>query len=225
MNIHKILIDGAIRFPRVTMLLMLIVFVALALQIPRLTIDTDPENMLPPDQAERVFHNVAKEKFDLYDLIVVGVVNEEHPEGVFNVTSLTHIHELTRRIEKIEGVIRHDLMSLASVDNISQDGPGVVRFEWMLDEPPASEEAALQIRDNAKRLPAIDGTLISEDGMAAGIYVPIEDKDQSHRIATEIKAIVAALIIATINHLDFFFLRYRRRSTHASDAQRQSQKH
>jgi len=173
------------------MLAVAILAIAAASLIPRIKIDTDPENMLPPDQAARVFHNQVKKDFTLWDMIVVGVVNEKHPDGIFNATTLTRVHDLTNEIQKIDGVIRHDLMSLSTVDNISQDGPGVVRFEWMMAEAPQTPEEAHAIRDAAKRLPTIDGSIVSEDNRAVGIYVPIEDKNESHRIATEIEEVIA----------------------------------
>jgi predicted RND superfamily exporter protein/outer membrane lipoprotein-sorting protein len=189
--IHERIANLSFRFPRAVMLAVAIIVVAAGSLIPRIQIDTDPENMLPPDQAARVFHNHVKEDFTLWDMIVVGVVNEHHSEGIFNQTTLTRVHDLTREIQKIDGVIRHDLMSLSTVDNISQDGPGVVRFEWMMAEAPKSEEEALAIKEAAKRLPTIDGTIVSEDNRAVGIYVPIKDKNESHRIATEIEEIIA----------------------------------
>jgi predicted RND superfamily exporter protein len=164
---------------------------ALGSQIPRIVIDTDPENMLPADQAARVFHDQVKQSFTLYDMIIVGVVNEQDPDGVFNPASLGRIHELTRAIAQIDGVIRQDLLSISTVDNISQGGLGVVRFDWLMDRPPATREGARAIRAAAARLPMIDGTLLSEDGKAVGIYVPIEEKRASHRVATEIEEIVA----------------------------------
>ncbi|MEE8561672.1 MAG: efflux RND transporter permease subunit, partial [Gemmatimonadota bacterium] len=118
-------------------------------------------------------------------------VNDEDANGVFNPASLTRIHQLTRAIEQIDGVIRQDLLSLASVDNISQGGPGVVRFEWLMQAPPQTTAAALEVRESARRIPMIDGTLVSEDGRAAAIYVPIVAKSQSHRIAAEIEDIIA----------------------------------
>lgn len=48
-------------------------------------IDTDPENMLSKDEAVRVHHNLMKKEMSLNDIVVVGVVNERHPDGVFNV--------------------------------------------------------------------------------------------------------------------------------------------
>jgi len=189
--VHERFIKISMKYPRAVMVAVAILVIAAATMLPRIIVDTDPENMLPADQASRVFHNQVKKDFTLWDMIVVGVVNESHPDGIFNPTTLTRVHDLTREIQKIDGVIRHDLMSLSSVDNISQDGPGVVRFEWMMSEAPETEEQAHAIRDAAKRLPTIEGTIVSEDNRAVGIYVPIEDKNESHRIATEIEEIIA----------------------------------
>lgn len=174
------------------MLAVLVLAVVLGSQIPRIAIDTDPENMLPADQSARVFHNKVKLDFNLYDMIIVGVVNEQDPDGVFNPASLARIHELTRSIERIDGVIRQEVLSISTVDNIAQGGAGVVRFEWLMKAPPETREEARAIRDAAERIPTIAGTLLSEDAKAVTIYVPIEKKSESHRIATEIEEIIAA---------------------------------
>ena len=191
MQLQENVIDLSLRHPRAIMLAVLVLAVALGSQIPRIAIDTDPENMLPADQGARVFHNAVKRDFTLYDMIVVGVVNEEDPDGVFNPASLERVHELTRRIERIGGVIRQDLLSISTVDNISQGGPGVVRFEWLMRTPPETREDARAIRGAAERIPTIKGTLLSDDGKAVAIYVPIEKKSESHRVASEIEGIIA----------------------------------
>ena len=184
-------VDLSTRYPKTVVLTSAVLFLAAASQTPRISIDTDPENMLPADQGARVLHDEVKAEFSLYDMIIVGVVNDQDADGVFNPASLTRIHRLTRTIEQIDGVIRQDLLSLATVDNISQGGPGVVRFEWLMKAPPQTRAAALEVREAARRIPMIDGTLVSEDGRAAAIYVPIVAKSQSHRIATDIENIIA----------------------------------
>jgi hypothetical protein len=60
-----------------------------------ITVDTDPENMLADDEPVRVFHNQMKERFELNDMVVIGVVNDEHPDGVFNPATLAKIKTLT----------------------------------------------------------------------------------------------------------------------------------
>jgi len=161
--------------------------------IPLIQIDTDPENMLPADQEDRVRHNAIKEQFNLNDMIVVGVVNDDHPEGVFNPTSLSAVHALSRGIAEIDGVIRQDLLSLSTVDNIEQAGPGTIRFEWMMNTPPQTAAEATAIREATLDLPLFRDTLISGDGEATAIYVPIVAKDQSHRISREIQALIDEL--------------------------------
>ena len=193
MKLREKILVFPIRHPRTIIAAVILLVLGLGSQLPRIVIDTDPENMLPADQASRVFHNQVKRDFTLYDIIVVGVVNETDPDGVFNPVSLGNIHRLTRRIEQIEGVIRPDLLSISTVDNISQGGPGVIRFEWLMKDPPQTREQARAIRVSAERLPTLRGTLLSEDGRALTIYVPIEEKNQSHRIASEIESLVAEL--------------------------------
>ncbi|WP_439509577.1 efflux RND transporter permease subunit [Marinimicrobium koreense] len=153
--------------------------------LPLIQIDTDPENMLPADNPARVFHNEVKERFDMHDTIVVGVVNEQ---SVYNPQTLANLHSLSEFAEGLDGVIAPDLMSLSNVDNITQEGAGTLRFEWMMREPPDTQAQARTIRENVEDLPLLFNTLVSEDGKAAAIYVPIEDKNQSYAIGRELQS-------------------------------------
>lgn len=172
---------------------MALLTIILGLMMPRITIDTDPENMLAADQPDRIEHNRIKELFGLYDMIVVGVVNRDHPQGIYNPDSLGALFELTRFIENIDGVVTRDIMALPTVDNVEQVTPGTISFERMMERAPADQAQADAIRAAVERLPMFLGTLVSEDGRAAAIYVPIVDKNESHRIATIIEEFAAGL--------------------------------
>lgn len=156
-----------------------------------LQIDTDPENMLEADEPVRVFHNDMKREFGLYDTIVVGVVNPDHPQGVFNVESLTNIPALTDYAQTLKwevdgeqrGVIGVDIIAPSTVANIEQGGPGTGRFEWLMAEPPGSDAEALAVSEKAQRIPFIDNTLVSDDGKSIAQYVPITSRLR-HKIAT-----------------------------------------
>ncbi|WP_303288170.1 RND family transporter [Marinobacter sp. SS8-8] len=158
-----------------------------------LTIDTDPENMLSADEPVRVFHDDMKEQFSLYDMVVVGVVNENDPDGVFNVGSLRRIYELTEYASTLrwpdpdnpgrqEGVVEEDMLALSRVDNIEQEGVGAVRFSWLMPEPPDTRKQALAILERAQRIPLFDNTLVSDDGKAVALYLPLTSKDMSYRV-------------------------------------------
>lgn len=165
-------------------------------------VDTDPENMLSREEAVRVFHNDMKRVFSLNDIVVLGVVNETHSEGVFNPDSLRKIHELTQyaltlrgeaigEVDPQAGVIRADVIAPSTVDNIEQGGPGVVRFEWLMPSPPETVADAVAVRDKAQRIPFLDGTLVSESGQAICLYLPLTRKDLSHNVYSKLRARIA----------------------------------
>ena len=56
-----------------------------------LEIDVDPQKTLPADEPNRLYNAIQKEKFLLHDLVVVGITNDTHANGVFNVKSLQNI--------------------------------------------------------------------------------------------------------------------------------------
>ena len=167
-----------------------------------LKIDTDPENMLSETEPARVFHNHAKKEFSLYDMVVVGIVNEEHPNGVFNTASLTRIFKLTEFARQLnwpdsqnpnqwEGVIEVDMIAPSMVDNIEQGGLGSVNFSWLMAQPPTSEEEAIAVRDRASRIPFLHDTLVSGDGKAIALYLPLTNKHISYEVRKALLGYVA----------------------------------
>ncbi|MGA6925427.1 MAG: MMPL family transporter, partial [Desulfosarcina sp.] len=164
-----------------------------------LQIDTDPENMLPEDEPVRVFHDRMKKIMSLNDMIVVGIVNETNEAyGVFTPGALESVYVLTEFIRGLQwrdpenpveyqGVVEADMIAPSMVDNVESGGAGVVRFEWLMRQPPQSQEEALAVRRKALDLPFFRGTLVSEDGKAIALYLPISSKDVSYRISNTIK--------------------------------------
>lgn len=116
MSLRGRLVEFSLRRPWTVILAVVAMALVLGSQLPRIVIDTDPENMLPADQIARVFHNDVKRDFTLYDMLVVGIVNDEDPDGVFNPASLSRVHELTLGVQRIDGVVRQEVLSLSTVD-------------------------------------------------------------------------------------------------------------
>lgn len=184
------LLSFSMQRPTWVFVLLLLVTLLFAALIPLIKIDTDPENMLSEQQVDRLFHNQVKKDFQLHDLIVVGVVNEQ---GIFNPKSLQNLSELADKTAQIKGVIAYDLMALSTVDNVTQSDDGALLFEWLMRAKVINQAAADRIAAQVERLPLLQNTLVSGDEKAAAIYVPIERKDESHRIAQEIEQIIEQL--------------------------------
>lgn len=194
------LVQFPLNHPRLITILMTIFTLALGSLAVNVHVDTDPENMLSEHEAVRVFHNQVKKEFNLHDMVVLGVVNEKNPQGVFNPTTLNNVHQLTEFAKSLTSakhpehkVISRDIMAPGNVDTIIQAGLGQVRFEWLMPAPPATDKEALLIRDRAMGNPLLKGTLVAEDGKAMGIYIPVSSKEFANevrqRLLTKIKTL------------------------------------
>jgi hypothetical protein len=171
--------------------------------ISLIKVDTDPENMLDAKEAVRVFHNLNKQKFSLYDMVVLGVINEKDPNGVFNPQSLKKIYELTdfaktlkwpdKKTGEETGIVEADIIAPSVVDYIGQGGPGFVKFEWLMAEPPVTQQQAVEIKEKALSNPLLKNTLVSADGKAMCLYLPLTSKDLSYKVYKALKAQIATL--------------------------------
>ena len=104
--------------------------------------------------------------------------------------TLQRLARVADGIVAIDGVIVEDVLSLSTTDNVTSGG-GLVEVARIMDTP--SRDRGGGGGDGARRS---SGTamftekLVSLDGTAAAFYVPIARKDESHRIAGEIEAIM-----------------------------------
>ncbi|MHC4592715.1 MAG: efflux RND transporter permease subunit, partial [Planctomycetota bacterium] len=282
------MVELATRRPRMVVAAVVVVTVVLAAFIPRVNIDTDPENMLSADDPVRVFHDEMKREFAVNDMIVVGVVNEEDPDGVFNPTSLRKIHQLTEFAKTLRGkrllsgeaepepaatpnaelvpaapaplagpeegpeepplpatpgmrpalpeaeghsaempppvpsaasstlqvpepaapeltaepegaenvgVVVIDLLAPSTVDRIHHNrSTKTIEFSYLMSEPlPKTREEALAVRNAALDNPLLNGTVVSADGKAVCIYLPITHKEVSYKISRLLQEEIANL--------------------------------
>jgi len=215
MRIGASLVDFSVNRPKwiVAIVVSVTVILAMASGLPSiwprtfsslhsLEVDTDPENMLPQDEPVRVFHHDMKQALGLHDMVVLGVVNDTDPDGVFNPASLQRVYELTEYAKTLRwsnpddpdepvGVIEVDMIAPSLVDNIEQGGLGEVKFEWLMPKPPETRDEARAIRDKALRIPFLNGTLVSEDGKALCLYLPLTSKDVSYRVYASLREKIA----------------------------------
>lgn len=192
-RIKQGMIDFAIDHARIVVTVLLVATLFAALFLPRVKIDTDPENMLEQTEPVRVFHNQTKKKFDLSDTVVVGVINDKDLDGVFNPQTLKNVYELTQFAQTLwwedennpghfDGVLKADMIAPSLIDHMSQAGPGAIRFEWLMPGPPATRKEALAVRDRILSNPMLTDMVSSRDGKAICLYLPLTDKLLSYKV-------------------------------------------
>ena len=175
------------KYPKLVVLVSVLIALGLGLFIPRIKIDTDPENMLAKDNPVRVFHHEVKEHFGLNDLLVLGIIRES---GVYQKDTLERANRITERILTIDGVIAEDVMSFLTTDNV-ESGGGMLNVHRIADEVPEDPGEIENIRRSVNSNKFLADKLASRDGKGLAIYIPIVEKSESYRIANEIEEIIA----------------------------------
>ena len=172
--------------------LSVLITVGLGAQIPRVQIDTDPENMLPADEAVRIHHDEIKETFALYDYVVVGIVRDA-PDGVFRPETLERALLITEHARDLEGVIEDDIIAPSDVDDVYTTDDGILRVDTLLEEAPEDADAAQRILVRIQDNPVLRGKLASDDGKALALFIPLESKEYAHEVGAELQAFIDEL--------------------------------
>ncbi|MCL5745584.1 MAG: MMPL family transporter [Acidobacteria bacterium] len=181
--IHR-LTSFSVDHPRLVISLTMAITLAFGFQLPKMTTDTDPKHMLPISSPVRQYNDQVEREFGLHaDNLVVGIVNER---GVVNKETLSHIAELTLRIQKIPGVVVRDVTSFTTIDNVTMES-GSLTVRPLLGEVPASSEELGALRRALLENPLLRNRVISEDTKATAIYVPLEPSANGREIADRIR--------------------------------------
>ncbi|WP_051249572.1 efflux RND transporter permease subunit [Maridesulfovibrio zosterae] len=203
-KIKQSIIAFAIKRSWITIIMLLMLTVFTGAFFPKVIIDTDPEHMLPANEPSRLFHNEAKAKFALSEIVVLGIMNEESPNGVFTPETLGRVYELTEFAKtlswdnpedpsKKDGVIEVDMVAPSMVEHISQEEAGTISFDWLMPRPPRTQAQADIVREKVFSNPMLAGHMASEDGKAICIYLPLTDKNQSYKVYTALQGKIKGL--------------------------------
>jgi len=165
----KGLTNFSIKYPWMVIGIAVLITAFFAFQFPKMTIDTDPENMLADDEPVRLFEHETKENFGLSDFIAVGII---HETGAFTPQTLNRVYSITAEIEDIEGVIADDIMAPSTVDDIKQGEGGSLIVQPLMGVEIETQEEADYILKRINDNPIFKGKIASEDGKAVAIMIP-----------------------------------------------------
>lgn len=169
--------------PKPVTYVLVLVTMFFALQFPKIKTDTDPKNMLPATSSVRVYNDKVDELFELHpDVLALGIVNEK---GIFNRGTLQLLSELTEEIKEINGVIPEDVTSLTESSNVLEEKETLV-VKPAVSEIPQTIEEMEKLKSSLTQNPLFSGRLVSYDGTATVIYIPITKQADGKKIASTI---------------------------------------
>jgi predicted RND superfamily exporter protein len=166
------LLRFSVRHPRWVAAVSLVLALAAATLIPRVSLRLDARSLIPQGHPSMLEGDRAAERFGQRDVVVVMIASPA--EGIYRPAALELLTELSRELEQVEGIVPGSVVSLATVPRLYvQDD--VIDLEPLLEqELTPSPETALRVRHETGALGLDDGILASRDGRAAALYAEVE---------------------------------------------------
>ena len=160
----KRITEWVVRFPKTTILLIILLTIFFVSNLPNLRMETNIESMLPKKMDAYVNKKKLEEVFGVKDMMVIGVLNEG-PDGIFNRESLSLVKEITDKLRDMEGInsrTNDDLVSLATLDNIigTEEGMEVSPF---MEEVPKTDKEVLKLKRTVYDNDMFVGSIVSND--------------------------------------------------------------
>jgi len=182
------MVQFAIAWPKTVISIVLVTTILFALQLPKMVADTNPKHMLPPTSDVRVWNDTVERMFGLYeDMIVIGIVSER---GILNKQTLRKIIKITEEILRIKGIAARDVNSFSTITNVTAERK-ILRVGPLMPEVPNNDEEMNRLKKMLYENPLFFRRIISPDGKATAIYIPLEKGANGKEIADRIRGIVS----------------------------------
>lgn len=190
----KFIYSMVIRYPKMTVALVLGLTVYLALQLPGLRWETDARVYLPKGHPAIKYDEKVDDVFGVKDSVIIGIVNEK--EGIFNPDTLARIDRISKKVAALPGVIANRPIDVASLSTatIFVGTETSIGAEPLMPKVPTDAAAITRLKktvyDNSD---LFVGNLVSADGKATMIRARLKE-GEANRYMTywQIKGIIAA---------------------------------
>jgi len=165
------LLDVPVRWPRLTLAVMLAITIFFAYFARLIRVDGSVENLLASDDPEKHYYDAIKKIFGDEEIVVIGVFADD----IFAPATLAKIDQVTQRLSDLEGV--QQVISPTNVQGIEVGYYGLDIGRLMRELPRTAEESAA-LRAKVLANPIYVKNVVSTDGRSAGISVIFEEMSE-----------------------------------------------
>ncbi len=159
----------SIRHPVGVLIAGAILTLAVAPGVLRLRLRTDGHALVPANAPEILYDRLIRKTHGIDDPIVV-MIRTDHPDGIFNRSTLELVNELSTEFEHLAGVRPASIFSLATEHNY-RVRTGTLQYQTFLERMPTNRPELRQLRYDIKKIQLYDGTLVSKDEKGTAILV------------------------------------------------------
>lgn len=164
--------------PWLALLIVVLISLLAASQVPRLEQDPSSEGMTLSDHPSRAVYDDTLRTFGSDKMAVVFIRDED----LFSPGLLARMEDLVYDLEDLPGVVRVE--SLFSVQHFRNED-GMLCPAPLIDWIPETVEEALRIKQDALSSPMLVGTLVSREGNATAINLFLEPDPSDPRFNRE----------------------------------------
>jgi predicted RND superfamily exporter protein len=184
------LLRFSVRHPRLVIALVCAVTVFALVFIPRIQLRLDGRSLIPSGLPQFAEGDQAAARFELRDLVLIGVGNEE--KGVYTPETLRRIARLSDGLSRVEGVVPGSVISISTVPRIELVDGNVDTEPLFRPEDQLNKETIQQLRRDVSRRGYNNGLLISPDGKGAAIIAKVEPGADRYRLLEQTRSLIAS---------------------------------
>jgi uncharacterized protein len=161
-------VETILRWPFLTMLLLLLATAFFASQVSDLRMVLDPKRILPQDHPYVKLNNEIEAAFGGSRVVVVGVTVKDG--DIFNPVTLGKIQRITEAVKQVNGILEENVVSIADRKiKYIKSTPDGLDIRRMMEEVPTTPEGLAELRSNIYMNDLYVGSLVSKDGKSAAI--------------------------------------------------------
>ena len=183
------LLRFSVRHPRLVVALVCAVTVVALVFIPRIRLRLDGRSLIPSDLPQFAEGDQAATRFELRDLVLIGVGNEE--SGVYTPETLQRIARLSDGLARVEGIVPGSVVSLATVPRVALVDGKVDTSPLFRSEDQLNSEAIQQLRREVVKRGYNTGVLVSPEGEGAAIIAKVEPSADRYRLLEDTRSLIA----------------------------------
>jgi uncharacterized protein len=183
------LLRFSVRHPRLVITFVGAITACALFFIPRIQLRLDGRSLIPSRLPEFAEGDVAASRFELRDLVLIGVGNEE--SGVYTPETLRRIARLSDGLSRVDGVVADSVVSLSTVPRIALVDGSVDTSPLFRPEDQLNPDDIQHLRREVVRRGYNMGALISSDGKGAAIIAKVEPTADRYRLLEDTRALIA----------------------------------
>ena len=187
------LITGLLRFsvrhPRLVIIVAGVVTVCALVFIPRIQLRLDGRSLIPSNLPQFAEGDLAASRFELRDLVLIGVGNEE--SGVYTAETLQRIARLSDGLSRVEGIVPDSVVSISTVPRVALVDGKVDASPLYRAEDKFDNESIQNLRREVVKRGYNTGLLISADGKGAAVIAKVEAGADRYRLLEQTRALIA----------------------------------